>query len=103
MNNEHTPGHPAFAEAHGGKAIPLGRREGLIDLTVTFNGTTTRLDPPVFSTTNKADIVTGLPAKGRGPLSERLHPPLFDDTADNGDGFIARARRHRRATENGSL
>ncbi|WP_415977430.1 hypothetical protein [Rhodococcus sp. 077-4] len=81
MNNEHTPGHPEFVEAHGGKTIPLGHREGLIDLTVTVNGTTTRLDPPVFSTTDKADLV---------------------DVAA-GDGFIARALRHRRATENGPL
>ncbi|WP_155289553.1 hypothetical protein [Rhodococcoides fascians] len=87
MNNEHTPGHPAFVEAHGGKAIPLGHREGLIDLTVTFNGTTTRLDPPMFSTTNKADIVFGRRDHG------------FTD----GDGFIARALGHRRATENGPL
>lgn len=87
MNNEHTPSHPAFVEAHGGKAIRLGHREGLVDLAVTFNGTTTRLDPPVFSTTNKADIVCGRRDHG------------FTD----GYGFIARALRHRRATENGPL
>ncbi|QII09316.1 hypothetical protein BH93_27490 (plasmid) [Rhodococcoides fascians A25f] len=87
MNNNHTPGQPTFLETLGGKAIPLGHKEGLIDLTVTVNGTTTRLDPPVFSTTNKADIVSG----------RRDH--AFTD----GDGFMARALRHRRATENGPL
>jgi hypothetical protein len=88
MNNEHTPGQPTFLETLGGKAIPLGHMKGHLDpLTMTINGETRRLDSPVFSTTNKADIVSV-----RG-----------DHEFTDGDGFMARALRHRRATENGPL
>ncbi len=89
MNNDHTPtNEPTFLETLGGKTIPLGRGEGTLDpLTVTINGETRRLDPPVFSTTNKADIV-----------SVRGDHEFTDD-----DGFMARALRGRRATENEAL